>query len=55
MSTYKPCPLCKKPASDQYQPFCSKRCSEVDLGRWLGGSYFIPTSERPEESENEED
>lgn len=36
------CPICQKPAIPQYRPFCSKRCADVDLGRWLSGSYVIP-------------
>ncbi|MDA1089466.1 MAG: DNA gyrase inhibitor YacG [Proteobacteria bacterium] len=39
------CPACAKPAVAAYQPFCSKRCSNLDLGRWLDGSYRIPTNE----------
>lgn len=36
------CPICQKPADRAYRPFCSKRCADVDLGRWLKGSYAIP-------------
>ena len=36
------CPICKKPKSPDYRPFCSKRCSDVDLGRWLTEGYAIP-------------
>lgn len=39
------CPVCGKETSDRYRPFCSKRCADVDLGRWLSGSYAIPTEE----------
>lgn len=39
------CPLCKKKTDPKYRPFCSQRCQEVDLGRWLTGSYAIPTEE----------
>ena len=39
------CPLCKKAAVKAYHPFCSKRCSDLDLGKWLGGHYAIPASE----------
>ncbi len=39
------CPICKKPADKTYRPFCSRRCSDVDLGRWLTGSYAIPAEE----------
>lgn len=44
------CPICGKPAVEKYRPFCSKRCADVDLGRWLKGSYAIPTEEEPEEA-----
>ncbi len=37
-----PCPICGKPAEHRWRPFCSKRCADVDLGRWLGGRYAIP-------------
>ncbi len=36
------CPICGKPASPAFKPFCSKRCSDVDLNRWLSGTYAIP-------------
>ena len=37
------CPICKKkPASEAVKPFCSKRCADIDLGRWLQGGYAIP-------------
>ena len=36
------CPLCGKPAAEGFKPFCSKRCADVDLGRWLKGGYAIP-------------
>lgn len=37
------CPICqKKPATEAAKPFCSKRCADIDLGRWLKGSYAIP-------------
>jgi hypothetical protein len=38
----RPCPICGKPAQAAYRPFCSKRCADVDLQRWLGGVYVIP-------------
>lgn len=49
------CPVCGKPAAEKYRPFCSKRCADVDLGRWLTGSYVIPTDEAPEDEPPEED
>jgi endogenous inhibitor of DNA gyrase (YacG/DUF329 family) len=36
------CPICGKPADPKYRPFCSSRCADVDLARWLRGSYVIP-------------
>ena len=39
------CPICAKPMLDRYRPFCSKRCADVDLHRWLTGAYAIPLAE----------
>jgi endogenous inhibitor of DNA gyrase (YacG/DUF329 family) len=36
------CPICGKPTDSRYRPFCSRRCADVDLARWLGGHYVIP-------------
>ena len=36
------CPICGKPAAPQYRPFCSRRCADIDLGRWLTESYRVP-------------
>jgi hypothetical protein len=36
------CPVCGAPAEAQYRPFCSRRCADVDLSRWLRGAYAIP-------------
>ncbi len=47
------CPVCDKPRDDQYRPFCSKRCADVDLGRWLKGSYAIPVTEDDDEDGEE--
>jgi uncharacterized protein len=43
------CPICGKPRDLDYRPFCSKRCADVDLGRWLNGSYAIPVTEEDDE------
>jgi uncharacterized protein len=40
----KPCAICKKPSQPKFHPFCSNRCAQVDLSRWLGGKYAIPAS-----------
>ena len=39
------CPICGKPTEPRYRPFCSKRCADIDLGRWLTGGYVIPGDE----------
>jgi len=45
------CPICKKQTDDNYRPFCSKRCADVDLGKWFNGSYASPAEEiDPEEA-----
>ena len=36
------CPICSKPASAEHRPFCSRRCADVDLQRWLSGGYVVP-------------
>jgi len=46
----KPCPICGKPSVKPFTPFCSKRCADLDLGRWLKGVYAIPVSD-PEDAE----
>lgn len=43
------CPICKKEADPKYRPFCSKRCADIDLGKWLKGSYVIPGEALEEE------
>jgi endogenous inhibitor of DNA gyrase (YacG/DUF329 family) len=45
----KPCPVCGKPASAASRPFCSERCRDVDLNRWLSNSYVIPAAKDDEE------
>ena len=44
----KKCPVCGRPPLPQNDPFCSKRCADEDLRRWLTGAYRIPTKEPPE-------
>lgn len=44
------CPICQKPTDRTFRPFCSKRCADVDLGKWLGGDYAVP-SQDPEDIE----
>jgi endogenous inhibitor of DNA gyrase (YacG/DUF329 family) len=42
----KTCPICGKPREEEFRPFCSRRCADIDLHRWLGGSYGIPAAEQ---------
>jgi endogenous inhibitor of DNA gyrase (YacG/DUF329 family) len=45
------CPVCGKPAEPRTRPFCSRRCADIDLGRWLTGQYRIPGP--PEDADEE--
>ena len=49
----KACPICRKPSVKPFTPFCSKRCADIDLGRWLKGVYSIPVSEAEDTEEGE--
>lgn len=54
MTASKSCPICGKPADAGHSPFCSARCANVDLNRWLKGGYAIPAVEIDEEDESEQ-
>jgi endogenous inhibitor of DNA gyrase (YacG/DUF329 family) len=54
MTVSKTCPICGKPAESDRAPFCSARCANVDLNRWLKGGYAIPAVEIDEEDESEQ-
>ena len=43
------CPICGRPATPDNKPFCSRRCADVDLNRWLNGVYAVPAVETDEE------
>jgi endogenous inhibitor of DNA gyrase (YacG/DUF329 family) len=43
------CPICASPPVQRYRPFCSARCAEIDLGRWVTGAYAVPSSD-PEDA-----
>jgi endogenous inhibitor of DNA gyrase (YacG/DUF329 family) len=49
------CPICGKPAVAVSRPFCSRRCADVDLNRWLSGVYAIPVTEDEEEDERRDE
>lgn len=46
------CPICAKSAAVDYRPFCSRRCADVDLQRWLVGRYAIPAARDDEDSDD---
>ena len=45
------CPICGKESMQKYRPFCSRRCADVDLGRWMTGAYAVP-SEDPDDADD---
>lgn len=51
----RPCVICGKKAVPDFHPFCSKHCADVDLNRWLKGSYAIPAVEPPDDWSGEMD
>lgn len=51
----KACPICGKPAAEaRYRPFCSARCADVDLNRWLSGVYTVETDEPADDGQGGE-
>lgn len=38
----RPCPICRKPRSEDFSPFCSQRCKDRDLAQWFGDGYAVP-------------
>lgn len=54
MATPEPrCPICGKPRERAWRPFCSKRCADVDLGRWFRGSYAVPGEPAPDAGDDD--
>ena len=51
--TVRTCPVCERPAAAAFRPFCSARCKDEDLRRWLAGDYRIPS--RPGLENDDED
>ncbi len=47
--TARACPICGKQIDQAFQPFCSKRCADIDLNRWLSGVYSVPVKEAEDE------
>lgn len=56
-SEFGSCPICGRPRLPAMRPFCSKRCADLDLAKWLNGEYAIPGAPAGEENvpESEED
>jgi endogenous inhibitor of DNA gyrase (YacG/DUF329 family) len=51
------CPICEKrfdAAQSAAMPFCSERCRQIDLGRWLREAYSVPVERNPDEAEADE-
>ncbi|MFT8896521.1 MAG: DNA gyrase inhibitor YacG [Acetobacter sp.] len=58
MAEPRPCPICKKPSTPEFRPFCSRRCADIDLGRWFSEDYRVPAepvSEDGKISDTEDD
>ncbi|MFN0218589.1 MAG: DNA gyrase inhibitor YacG [Hyphomicrobium sp.] len=49
------CPICVSPTDPAYRPFCSRRCADVDLGRWFTGGYVLAGVETDEQTESSGD
>ncbi|MGZ9034077.1 MAG: DNA gyrase inhibitor YacG [Rhodospirillales bacterium] len=47
------CPICRAPAVPEWRPFCSRRCADADLARWLAGDYRVPSDEADADADNE--
>ena len=47
------CPICARDSDPKYRPFCSRRCADVDLGRWVTGAYALPADPAEDPSEPE--
>ena len=51
----RPCPICGKPSAQAFHPFCSARCADIDLNRWLSGAYVIPGGKASDDAEGGDD
>jgi endogenous inhibitor of DNA gyrase (YacG/DUF329 family) len=45
------CPICSKETVQKYRPFCSKRCADLDLGKWMSGAYAVPSQSEDDAEE----
>jgi uncharacterized protein len=47
------CPICQDDTEHAFRPFCSSRCADIDLGKWMTGSYAIPVTDNTGDSEDD--
>ncbi len=45
------CPICAKTTVQAYRPFCSRRCADIDLGKWMSGQYAVPSQDEDDADE----
>jgi endogenous inhibitor of DNA gyrase (YacG/DUF329 family) len=48
------CPICGKDAQPATRPFCSRRCADIDLARWIGGGYVIAGGSRDADEDGDD-
>lgn len=48
------CPICGKPTVHAARPFCSTRCADVDLARWVSGAYVIAGGQADADEDGDE-
>ena len=49
------CPICAKTTDPEYRPFCSRRCADIDLGKWLTERYTIPVEPSDDDDASSDD
>ncbi len=48
------CPICKKTTEAKWRPFCSNRCANLDMSRWLNGKYAIPVADADDDEDGDD-
>lgn len=48
------CPICGSPIDPAFRPFCSKRCADIDLARWMSESYVVPGGDSDADEDGDE-
>jgi hypothetical protein len=51
MSSQRQCPVCGKPTVEEFRPFCTRRCADIDLNRWLSEGYVVPGAEETDDGD----